>query len=543
MTSPLPPWPPRLSAGELDNLLELATDYAIANGIVYRPAPAPDGSAAPSTTSAIHAPYSLVPSPFPKRLHDNALELQPLYNALYAHVTVADDFLTTVVGETVAKVDDFQKRLYEIYTQIKHEGIRQPLHLGLFRSDYLIDTPQHSSENGHQATIKQVEFNTISSSFGCLATKVADLHRYLAHSGAYPDVPELHQSRIPKNQALHGLAAGLAAAHRAYGQDNARVLMITQDNERNAFDQRPLEYELLQTHDVRMLRIPLSALRTALSLSSSGQLLLLQQQSHEKSSSSSPIEISVVYWRTGYAPTDYYTEREWDTRLLIEQSLAIKCPTIALQLAGCKKVQQVLAEPLQLDRFVDRGSTPSKLDPPPVARLNKTTHERLLRSSFTNLYPMDDKSELGKRALELAYSRPEQFVLKPQREGGGNNIYRSDIPVALDDMAKRDEAAAAAGTHKPKEREGYILMDLINPPDAQSIMVKAGEGKGVVGDVISELGVYGVCLFKSGGDNGGAEVLVNETVGTLLRTKGKDSNEGGVAVGFSVIDSVTLVEG
>jgi glutathione synthase len=30
-------------------------------------------------------------------------------------------------------------------------------------------------------------------------------------------------------------------------------------------------------------------------------------------------------------------------------------------------------------------------------------------------------------------------------------------------------------------------------------------------------------------------------VGWLVRTKGKDSNEGGVATGFSVLDSVLLV--
>ncbi|KAK4046683.1 Glutathione synthetase [Microbotryomycetes sp. JL201] len=543
MTSTLPPWPPTLSADSLNSLLELATDYAIANGVVYRP-PAEARASSPSTTSAIHAPYSLLPSPFPQQLYNRALELQPLYNALYAHVTVADDFLKTVVGQTVARVDDFQRRLYQIWTQVVHDGIKQPLHLGLFRSDYLIDAPTSAGlATAGNATIKQVEFNTISASFGCLATKVADLHRhvwpYLALTGAYPDVPELQPSRIPRNQALQGLAAGLAAAHRAYGQDSARVLMITQDNERNAFDQRPLEYELLQTHAVRMLRIPLSSLRTSLRLSPSGQLLL--QHSH---SSPDPIEISVVYWRTGYAPTDYYTENEWNTRLLVERSLAIKCPTIALQLAGCKKVQQVLAEPGELDRFVDRGSTFSQLQPPPIACLDRASHKPLLESSFTNLYPMDD-TELGKQALRLAYTMPDRFVLKPQREGGGNNIYRSDIPRALDEMARRDEEAEgqahSGDASRPKEREGFILMDLINPPDAQSIMVKAGEGKGVVSDVISELGVYGVCLFKSGGANGGAEVLVNETVGSLLRTKGKDSNEGGVAVGFSVIDSVTLI--
>lgn len=51
--------------------------------------------------------------------------MQPLYNDLYARVTVDDEFLDEVVGGAVAKVDEFQGRLYEIYKQVKSEGVRQ----------------------------------------------------------------------------------------------------------------------------------------------------------------------------------------------------------------------------------------------------------------------------------------------------------------------------------------------------------------------------------------------------------------------------------
>ncbi len=36
------------------------------------------------------------------------------------------------------------------------------------------------------------------------------------------------------------------------------------------------------------------------------------------------IEVSVAYFRAGYAPADYPSEAEWAARLLIEQSLAVK---------------------------------------------------------------------------------------------------------------------------------------------------------------------------------------------------------------------------
>lgn len=42
--------------------------------------------------------------------------------------------------------------------------------------------------------------------------------------------------------------------------------------------------------------------------------------------------------RAGYSPDDYPSPAEWDARLLIEQSRAIKCPNIAYHLTGTKKV-------------------------------------------------------------------------------------------------------------------------------------------------------------------------------------------------------------
>jgi len=52
--------------------------------------------------------------------------------------------------------------------------ISKKMQLGLFRSDYLL----HEDKDSHAISIKQVEFNTISSSFGALSYRVAALHRY-----------------------------------------------------------------------------------------------------------------------------------------------------------------------------------------------------------------------------------------------------------------------------------------------------------------------------------------------------------------------------
>ena len=54
---------------------------------------------------------------------------------------------------------------------------------------------------------------------------------------------------------------------------------------------------------------------------------------------------------------------------------------------------------------------------------------------------------------------------------------------------------------------------------------------------ISELGIYGVYLGDGGKDR---TPIINEYAGYLLRTKPRDVDEGGVATGYSVLNSVVL---
>jgi Eukaryotic glutathione synthase len=64
--------------------------------------------------------------------------------------------------------------------------------------------------------------------------------------------------------------------------------------------------------------------------------------------------VSVAYYRAGYTPDDYPTDIEWSAREIIENSLATKCPTIGYQLAGTKKIQQVLCEENVLEKFLPK---------------------------------------------------------------------------------------------------------------------------------------------------------------------------------------------
>ncbi|KAJ9121782.1 hypothetical protein QFC22_002404 [Naganishia vaughanmartiniae] len=513
-TSYLPVWPPTFTPEQQAKLLLLASTYALSHGFTLLP---PNPTSPP--TSAIPAPLSLCPTPFPRELYDLAVRIQPAYNALYVNVTKDVEFLDRVMGGVVSKVDEFQGELWRCWKECRDELV-QPLQLGLFRSDYLLHEPQ---EQGNPLELKQVEFNTISSSFGALSELAGKLHNYLQASTKYFGTSSLlsNPTNFPSNDALRSLARGLAEGWKAYGNDAAKILFVCQDGERNIFDQKWLEYELLEAHGIHVIRHTFDEIPKYARLGDSPKRELLISDPLQPSSDAS--EIAVVYYRAGYTPTDYPSKEQWSTRLMLERSNAIKCPSLALQLAGAKKVQQVLAEPGMLEDFLLRGDGKDRFSSQDVDDLRQT---------FTGLYPMDD-TEMGKEAYRLAMEEPEKFVLKPQREGGGNNIYREDIPRFL-----RLLEATPTAPGEPPKKEGYILMSLIEPPQGlRNLLVKGGCLTANEGEVVSELGVYGIALFS----DKDAGCIVNRGAGTLLRTKGRESDEGGVAVGYSVVDSVVLV--
>ncbi|CAI8493059.1 unnamed protein product [Hanseniaspora opuntiae] len=114
-----------------------------------------------------------------------------------------------------------------------------------------------------------------------------------------------------------------------------------------------------------------------------------------------------------------------------------RLPSLKMQLAGSKKIQQLVTTPETLQRFIS----------------DEDTCKNLL-STFVKIYPLDDSDE-GRYAKDLIKKNNAdvltKFVLKPQREGGGNNIYKSDIHPFLTQNIP-DE----------KDWGAYILMELIN---------------------------------------------------------------------------------
>lgn len=172
-------------------------------------------------------------------------------------------------------------------------------------------------------------------------------------------------------------------------------------------------------------------------------------------------QVSVIYYRAGYGPNDYTSSQEWVTRSELELCSAIKCPNICYQLVGAKKVQQMLTLPGVLEKYTQNDDD-----------------AQFLRSCFTGMYALDETAQ-SKIAFEKAMSNPDDFVLKPQREGGGNNFYGDAVKNQLKSMSAT-------------ERGAYILMDRIRPPPFKNVLVRNGQA--TEAQVISELGIYGTFI-------------------------------------------------
>ncbi|XP_070037109.1 glutathione synthetase, chloroplastic [Nicotiana tomentosiformis] len=425
----------------------------------------------------VHAPVALLPMSFPESQWKQACEVAPIFNELVDRVSQDGEFLQQSLSRT-KKVDPFTSRLLEIHSKMLKINKKEEIRLGLHRSDYMLDE--------QTKLLLQIELNTISSSFSGLGCLVSELHRSLLHQ--YRERIALNPNKIPTNNSVNQFAEALAKAWNEYGDPRAVVMFVVQAEERNMYDQHWLSASLREKHQVTTTRKTLAEIDAHGELLEDGTLVVDGEA------------VAVIYFRAGYAPSDYHAESEWSARLLMEQSRAVKCPSISYHLAGTKKIQQELAKPNVLERFLENKEAIAKL-----------------RKCFAGLWSLDESNTV-KDAIE----RPGLYVMKPQREGGGNNIYGEDVREALLKLQKEGTGSDA-----------FILMQRIFPTVSHSILMR--EGIPHKEQTISELGIYGTYLRNK------TEVLINQQAGYLMRTKVSSSNEGGVAAGFAVLDSIYLV--
>jgi glutathione synthase len=493
------------------------------------------------------APMSLLPNAYPQQAFQLGQSVAPYFNELVEKISQDAPFLQQTLGGGVSDADPFTAKLLQLYNDIYVHGdvdkfAKLADRLGIHRSDYMLHAP--SSDTDYQ--LKQVELNTIAASFAGLSVNMANLHRHLTLRFATDvnaflkanqkivlpnrkDEQEEDAPGVPVNPALERLPNAMKVAHERYlkrfsvasGSDNTKkvILFVVQEGETNTVDQRMLEFRLWDTHGIPVVRMSLSRAATELMVDPVSGALLIQADGKE---------VSVVYYRAGYAPTDYpdgYDGIEWKARAMLERSRATKAPSLGYHLAGTKKVQQELARPGVVERFFPTTGDNSE------ENANKV---KVMRSVFAGLYSLgEDANEEDLAAVKdiLFNAQQGQYVLKPQREGGGYNFYG-------DKMAAKLKENTIVGENNSiqlgKVLAEYILMQRLFPPQQRVVLMRNGKVEGS-GDAVSELGCFGTLVVTHDG-----VICHNEYSGFLLRTKFANVDEGGVASGFATLSSPYL---
>lgn len=440
-----------------------AGEFALASGIVRYT----------EDRQVAHLPVSLLPWLADRFFVKETRELTPLFNTLYHRVAQDQDFLEECLGPA-REVDPFLRNLFD---SLPAQPRSKPC-LYLNRNDCM----PHFRDGTYQP--KQVEMNLIASALGEASARTNRLHRFL-----YRDTPLAE--RIVENSAGEDLTWALAEAHKLICPPDGAILFIVPTGEVNIFDQRALEIRLALEYGVPVERTSLEELGE--------QGRIKDGTLHLKGR-----KISIAYFRGGYAPHHYHNVDAWKARRLIEESDCVSVPSVTTQLANTKMVQLFLAQRANLERFVSPGEA-----------------ERLHRAmvGFAHLdEEIEWRGQRGK-ARDIAASHPDDWVLKPHREGGGNNFFGQDMVARLQQ------------THGEQAR-AFILMEMIEQPVARGVRLVNFEP--IECDCVTEMGFFGLCLYKQAEDT---EPVFNRGTGYLQRTKDVRNKEGLVLGGFSFIDS------
>ena len=421
-----------------------------------------------------HLPCSLVPWRAPDGFVEETAALTPLFTELYHRVAQDEDFLHSELEKTRA-ADDFVERLF----RAKGKETQSKPSLYLNRNDTM---PALTPDDG--VWPKQVEMNLMASALAEASSVVYRMHRFLTQG---------QELTLRENWAGKGLAKALAEGYHSINGDGI-ILLLIPIGEVSVFDQRITEARLVEEHGIQTMRAGLEELGEQGELRG-GDLYFKGRK------------VSIAYFRTGYGPHHYTAESAWTARELLEASSAVSVPSARTQLANTKLIQLVLADVKVLEGFVDSESA-----------------QRLSRScvGFTKLdvpYSVAGGSErLGR---EHALANPDDWVLKPHREGGGNNFFGDKMVAQLKSMS-----AAQA--------DAFILMEKIRQTPFSS--VRMVEGQAIPCTCLTELGFFGTAFYESAE----SAPSFNRADGYLLRTKDESMDEGLVLGGFSFLDTLVV---
>lgn len=423
-------------------------------------------------------PVAFCPAFIKKSVYDTAREETKIQNNLWMKLVYNPDFLLEQCKE-LEKDDDFVMRFTNIIRKVKDSKIKQGLKLAISRNDVMLQGDQ----------FYQVEFNLIASSLGPISQRHSQaLGRLNSIFGDSKEQEKLSEAQLSNNEEF--LFKAMKDTYEAYGNPKAVIVMVAR-KEKNVFDQYAPQTLLLQA-GINYRRYTFEELAELMEIDADTGVARVMGE-----------EVCLFYFRDGYMP-DQYTDKTWEVREKIELSKAVKCPDASLQLVNMKYFQYVLNNKAHWLKF---GMSEEQF--------------AICRKSFCDIFSLSDFGDDKAKMLSHIENNGglDEWVLKPQREGGANNFFGQHIKEQIDKCSI-------------EELKAFILMRKIHASVQMGIHC---DWKSVrVREVIHEFGFFQYNLWR---DNSPVSTAQG---GTLVRTKINGVDEGGVGMGFAVINSVQL---
>ncbi|XP_065896143.1 glutathione synthetase-like [Dysidea avara] len=492
-------------------------------------------------------PIALWPSVFPQKHYEFLIQVQMDYNILLNKLSSNELLVDSL--QCMMKHDDYIKRLIEVYNKIDWTK-QQPISIGFQRCDYFLHTEDGEASNGSRVSPKLVEMNAFGTASAGIMQNVAKVHKVLQVKHQDSAFKEHYKGEILYPDAISMISHAVAIAWKEYGQPKAAILIVTNENEKNVFDIGNIELKMALEYRIKAVRYTFGELNNMAVLKEEDRLFV------------NDTEIAIVYYRSGYDPSHFPAEKQWNAYLMLEQSKAIKCPPVSHHLCTFKRIQQVISNPNVLESLLD--------DPAMIERI---------RSTFVGQYSLDMGPE-GDKAIEKALKSPKKFVLKSQREAAASTVYLTDKnnvvgshwKVGVDYFTyhevgrivenaysslniNRFKANSLYGTldyHLLKtiwdsstlgecymdetlrkkllqlqcleSRVTYTLMDRINYP-TQEYVVVGSDSKHQLLQTSPEVGIYGVLVRN------GEKVLMNSSAGYSVKCLPTQMDEVSLATG------------
>ncbi|KAL5269699.1 hypothetical protein ACHWQZ_G003233 [Mnemiopsis leidyi] len=431
---------------------------------------------------------TLLPTPVSRQAYNHLVTAQEPLNKLIELSSRDVEFVKRTIAPCT-KVDYLAKRLLEIYLQCSDED---QITLGMYRHDYMFHCPDPSGEDAiHNGAFKMVEANLMSAALLGTGTHAMELHNQVL-------ARELPGREQPYEKSLRPMVRGVATAWGRYERPDSVFLFLVAPDDFNWFDQQKIIDTLWDEHGIMSMKMTYEEFMEEGELTSDNRYYVRGK------------EVGVFYFRSMWNEDHYKTERHWETRLRIEKCRAIVVPNIRHQCINLKYFQQAYLQQGVVEKYLSEEES------------------KLVRSVFAELHQLSPGKE-GDRAAQLAFDNPKGWVLKPSREGGGNNIWDEDMVKKLTEL------------HNSAEREAYVLMQRLTPPLVPNRAVKHEPNERAklteIFDTTGELGLF--CVFVADSKK---QILVNEVAGPLIRTKPAANNEGGIAIGIGVMDSAVFAD-